>query len=190
MKKNVVLIVIVAIVLVLAAGAAVAFMNKKKVNDTSSNTQSSSARFSPKIVDACVVLTPQIATAYFGEVPEKSDTPSSQTSSDDINVSNCSYSTKFVIGQAGKMRTAGLLARSAKTQVGADSNKSEFTDQRPQDAQSVSGYGNDAFWSPTYGQLNILKGNNWYIIQAGYTTLASRTLDDAKKLADQLQSQL
>jgi hypothetical protein len=137
-----------------------------------------------KIVDACKVLTPEIAAHYLGETPETSDTSSTEASSDDINVSNCAYSTKFVIGQPASLRSASLLARSAKTNDGVDSNKNVFIDQRPAGAETISGYGNDAFWNPSTGQLNILKNNNWYIVQAGGTSPASRTVADAKKLAD------
>ena len=176
------IISIVAIIVVVGGGVAAWGLLGKKESSTS--TDSSQASFSAKIIDACKVLTPEIAAQYLGETPETSDTPSTDASSDDINVSNCAYSTKFVIGQPASLRSASLLARSAKTQAGADSNKSVFIDQRPAGAETISGYGNDAFWTPLMGQLNILKGDNWYIVQVGGTSPTSRTLADAKKLAD------
>lgn len=178
------IISIVAIIVVVGGVMAWSLLGKK---DSSTNTDSGQTlSFSAKIIDACKVLTPEIATQYLGETPETSETPSTEASSDDINVSNCAYSTKFVIGQPASLRSASLLVRSAKTQDGADSNENVFTDQRPAGVETVSGYGNDAFWNPSIGQLNILKNNNWYIIQAGGVSPTNRTSADAKKLTDLL----
>lgn len=177
------LIITIAVVIIVAGGAITAWslLGKK---DASTDANSSQPAFSAKIIDACKVLKPEIATHYLGETPETSDTPSVEASSDDVNVSNCAYSTKFIVGQPASLRSASLLARSAKTQDGVDSNKNAFTNQRPAGAETVAGYGNDAFWNPSMGQLNILKNNNWYIVQAGGTSPTNRTVADAKKLAD------
>lgn len=191
-KKVGVIIALVAIVVV-AGGGIVAYsvMNKNKAPSISAQEGSRNTVFLSKQVDACKVLNTDVAASYLGETPDMSDAPSSQTSSDDVAVSNCSYVTKYAVGQPdGSMRSASLFARSAKTEEGAKSNKSQFGEQKPADAQDVSGYGDSAYWAPAYGQLNILKHHNWYIISAGSTNITKRTVDDARKLADSIVDRL
>lgn len=190
MKK---IIIIVVVVLVLTGGAILLTGNGKKDSNspnTSSNLESSSKEFSPP--EACSLFTLEDAKKVLGETAEKPETSSPQSSSDDVAVSQCLYQQPAGadIASIRNQKQASVLVRGAKTPVGSDSNKAAFADQLPMAAERVDGYGDAAFWNPEFGQLNILKDGNWYIIQVGATSLDSRTIDEAKKLADVLTSKL
>jgi hypothetical protein len=86
------------------------------------------------------------------------------------------------------VRISNILVRSPKTQKGADENKDQFTSNKPPDVQDVEGYGDSAYWNPSFGQLNVLKGDTWYILSNNIGAFSqSPRLDDAKKLADELK---
>ena len=147
-------------------------------------------------VDACDVLNDAVAKKVLGDGAEKGDTSAGTASSDDVSVTNCVYTYKAVTtgsvkDQLASTDHAGLLVRSAKTKAGADSNKTPFTSAKPGAAQDVSGYGEKAYFNPTMGQLNVLKGGNWYIISRYKGTSSTKaTLDDVKQLADALKDNL
>lgn len=181
MKKSV--IAIVGVIVIVAVVLGIVLMNNSK--DTSSDTKdsktassktttASSSKFTK--VDACSVLTPAVAQQLTGA--DATTTPVPETSTSSVSVTNCSY-----YSSSAKL-SVSLLSRSALDQAGADTNKGQFSTGLPSGTQSVSGYGDAAYWSPTYGQFNILKHNNWYILSFGGTNPTTHTLDDGKKLAD------
>ncbi len=187
MKK---IIPIIAAVVVLAVGL-VAFLvvgkDDAKTSDTNQQkTQASSALTPP---EACDLFSLDDAKKVLGDTAQVPSSPAvnAEASSDDIKVSNCTYETPAgtTIADIKNQRMASILSRGAKTQTGADSNKDYFNGStKPEGVQEVTGYGDAAFWNPEFGQLNILKGNNWFILQVGNTAATTRTLDDAKKMAD------
>lgn len=147
-------------------------------------------------VDACDVLTESAAKQVLGDAATKGDTAAGSAASADVSVSNCVYTAKSVtsgsaLAQAQSTNAAGLLVRAAKSQTGAESNKAQFGSAKPSGVEDVSGYGDKAYWNPQYGQLNILKGGNWYIV-SHYTGLSPSkgTLDQAKQLADAIKNNL
>ncbi len=191
MKKTVAIIGAVVVVLILGGAVGAVLISTNKSTAPSSSKAPVQEPFTAKAVDACKVLTQEIATTYLGETPTESSVPQTMEYSEDIAVSNCAFTTKFVVGQPDSLRSVSLFARTAKTQAGATANQRTFTDQLPEGAQKVTGYGTEAFWDPTLGQLSILKNNNWYIVTGGQSTYPEkRTFDDAKKLADLIISQL
>ncbi len=147
-------------------------------------------------VDACDVLTQAAADQVMGTGSTKSDTSAGNASTDDISVSNCNYlnkpSTGSPLQDAQNGTTVGVLARAAKSAAGAESNKSVFGAQKPSGVQDLTGYGDKAFFNPQYGQVNILKGNNWYIlsVKKGVDSRVVSTLDVVKPLADALKGNL
>jgi len=199
---NKLLLLVGAGVVIAGAGAAVIISknndNSVKVTNTSTG-QSQNIKTGDNAlisVDACDVLTETVAKQVLGEGASKGDTSAGNASSDDVSVSNCTYTFKTVtsgsaLAQAQSTTATGLLVRAAKTKAGAEGNKAVFGSSRPAGVQDVSGYGDKAYWNPTYGQLNILKGNNWYIL-SHYTGVnpAQGTLDQAKQLADALKNNL
>ncbi len=191
MKKNMIVIAGVAVVVAVVGGIAATLLIGNKGASTDSAKEPAQDGFAAKVIEACDVLTVDIATTQLGETPTKESIPQTMEYSEDIAVSNCSYTTKFVVGQPDSLRSVSLFARSAKTTTGAEANETAVTGQAPTDAQTVDGYGDAAYWSPSLGQLNVLKSNNWYIFASGSSTdPTKRTLESAKKLADELLKKL
>lgn len=187
MKKSVWIGIVVAVILI---GAGVYFGTKKDDKVTSSSsTKSSSSSF--KVVKACTAYPLTDAQALMGANAVAGGNTTGSSSTADIQVSTCGY-TVPPTGTTGLGNILGssLLVRAAKTQDGADSNAMQFKSGKPADAQTVEGYGDAAYWYPTLGQFNILKHNNWYILSYGTPKPATKTLDDAKKMADQINANL
>lgn len=200
---NKLVLAIVGGVIVVGAGVAVAVSrgdddNSVRITNTASGDTKEVKTGEAAIinVDACDVLTEAAAKQVIGAGAEKGDTSAGNVSTDDVSVTNCVYTYKTVttgpiLDQLASVDHAGLLVRSAKTKTGAESNKTPFTTAKPAGAQDVSGYGEAAYYNPAMGQLNILKGGNWYILSKykGTSTTTS-TLADVKVLADALKPNL
>jgi hypothetical protein len=189
MKKQIVAI-IGAVVVVLAIATGLVWWQASQQNNTANtggpdqnNTSFAGAK------DACNYLTAAIAAKLLGEGSAKSDGGSPVTT-EDLSVSTCIYTSKpgETIADVKNMRSLTLLVRSPLTAVGAASNDEPF-DSLKTGAIKVDGYGEKAFWDPELGQLNVLKGGTWLILSSGKTSLIESTLDDAKKLADEIVPQ-
>ncbi len=176
-------VVIAVLVIAAAAGAFVLTRKDNKLVSSNESTKKTTSS-SYKVVNACTVVTQAVADAVLGAGAKTSDTTAGDTSSDDIVVSTCSYS------QSSSIKTMTLLARSAKTSDGASSNADQFTTGLPATAEKITGYGDSAYWDPTYGQLNILKHNNWYILSVGGLKPSDKSLADAKTFATQIDAKL
>lgn len=183
--------VVLVAVLVVAAGATGYLVTKHFVV----KKQPAAAAFSTRIVDACTVLTQATAEELLGPTAKKGDTAGFNLTpkGDNMNISNCTYSVNTNIAGATdttKITSLSVLASSAKTSVGAESNKAQFGASKPAGADTVTGLGDGAFWDQKVGQLNILKGNNWYILSRGSGPVTDRKLDDAKKFANEIVTRL
>lgn len=185
---------ILGIVLVVAAGVGimVAMNNSKDHNDKSSSanvSQSTSSTAFPKR-QACTIFTLADAKQVLGDSAKGGDN-STATSSDALSVSTCSYTQDSGSNApVAASKSASLLVRAPKTGAGTTSNQNQFGYLKPADSQPVAGYGDNAYWDPQYGQLNILKHNAWYILSNGPITPSVRSLDQAKVLADILISKM
>jgi hypothetical protein len=115
------------IVAILFAGAGfyfMSFMSTNKANqDNKNSTTNTEITFNPK--DACDVLDEQIVKTALDENTTKDDAPSSEVSTVDVVVSNCTYTNQTI--NPRDIKTIGLLLRSAKNTNGASSNKDGFT---------------------------------------------------------------
>ena len=136
------------------------------------------------IKKACDILTLEDAKKLF-DTDNATITPEDNTKqeSGDIGVSSCTYIDK-------SMKTATILVRSAKTPAGQASNSEQFTQKRPINTQDVTGYGERAYWNIQLAQLNILKGNTWYILSYGPPSISQRTLGETDKLAQVITRKL
>ena len=188
MKKQIPLIIGAVVVVLAVAGGLVwwqASQNKNQYNNGGATQNSSFA--GPK--DACNYLTEAVAVKVLGAGAEKGIS-NGGAASEDISVSTCTYTSKVgdSLADIKNMRTATLLVRSPLTAAGAASNDEPF-DNRKTGAITVSGYGEKAYWDPELGQLNVLKGGVWLIISLGKSALAEHTIDETKRLADEIVPQ-
>ena len=174
----------VAVVIVAAGIGTFIALNSNKSSDSVSSGSQASSKTQFTALKACELLTLTEAKQLMGEsTTEGSNTD--PTASDDINVDTCSYINNATT--VSTIRTVTVMARSALTNDGLDSNKEAFETggaANPSGAKAVDGYGDKAFWDPTTHQLAILKDNTWIGIVYGGTNPINNTLDDAKKVAD------
>lgn len=185
MKK----IAVLVIVILVGVGAYIA-LNRESANVVGNKTTNSAAvgQGNYKYVDACTVLDRVEAEAQLGPGAKKGDGAGGNANSDDIAVSSCVYYTTSTTTNSYKAVT--LLARSAKTKAGAESNISNFRDLKPPNVIDVPGFADAAFWSPEYGQMHVLAGDNWYIISTGSSRASERKQADAQALVTRLQPNL
>jgi hypothetical protein len=188
MKRN---MLIGAGILALAIVAVVAIVLTQGNGSSGNGDKTSSAKPVYKVVAACKAFSLKDAEAVLGAGATAGTTNgTSDTSSDDVAVSTCSYSgggSQDV--QATK--TVTVLARSAKSSAGAASNKAVFGKDKPVGKQDVPGVGDAAFWDSEMSQLDILQGNNWYIIgNMTGTHSNSGTLDASRAVYEQIKSKL
>lgn len=187
-KKKIILAVVVTCVV--AAGFGV-YIFKNRSND---DQPTPAATLNSQLAKACDILTEDIAKSVLGGTVSKGDEAGSATSSsDDIAVSQCSYTqvSGETVVSADSVRSANLLIRSARTETGKQANYDAFSEGKtPQNVEIVEGYGTKAFWNPDFGQLNVFDEGNWYIIEFGSTIPSSRTLNDTKNFANTIVDKL
>lgn len=182
---------IIAFILILAATLAVVYAVGTLSNH---NDQKQPSGFQKKPVaniptkkQACGIFTLADAKRLLGDSVKGGDNPA-DTSSQDIDVTTCNYlqdlSSSNVPVSSGK--TASLTVKIPKTADGIKSNQGQFGPIKPSGVEDISGYGDNAYWDTEHGQLDILKNNTWYILSNGSTTPSSRTLDEARQMADLL----
>lgn len=187
MKKN---MLIGAGILVLAIAGVVAIVLTQG-DSSSGGNKTASTKPLYKVVAACKAFSLKDAEAVLGAGATAGTTNgTSDTSSDDVAVSTCSYS-----GGSSQdvqtTKTVTVLARSAKSSAGAASNKAVFGKDKPVGKQDVPGVGDAAFWDSEMSQLDILKGNNWYIIgNMTGTHSNSGSLDTSRAVYEQIKSKL
>lgn len=187
------LMLLIGGVIVVGGGAALIISrgsddNNVKVTNTATNksqeVKTGSAAY--VAVDACDVLTADIATQILGAGSTKGDTTAGNASTNDLSVSSCTYfirpTTGTVAEQTANTKGVSILVRAAKSKAGADSNKAQFKTV-PAGDQAVKDIGDNAFFSSTLGQLHVLKGNNWYIVSNYSGKATSGTVESDTALA-------
>ncbi len=188
MKRNRTYTLAAILVLAAAAALAIIFMSSKDHDDKQAATPQSqtvdhSTAFPKR--QACSIFTLANAKQVLGD-SAKGGQSTGNSSSGDLDVSTCTYTQPAASLPVSASKAASLLVRVPKSGAGTTSNQNQFGPLKPSDSQPVTGYGDNAYWSPQYGQLNILKNNTWYILSYGPVMPASRTLDHTKQLADLL----
>jgi len=181
------LMIIAGAVLLVALGAVLVLRpdsNDKGSNNASNTDTSSADSKNLGAKDACNYLTQAVADEVLGAGAMKGDT-NANTQSEDVSVSTCIYSSKTdnSVESIRNMTSATVLLRAPLSNVGGDSNHEPF-DNLKAGAQPVEGLGDDAYWDPEFGQLNVLKKNAWFIISSGKARAGDRTLAETRKLAD------
>lgn len=134
-----------------------------------------------KAPKACDILTLTEAKTVLGAAAVTGDNPDTNSNiAEDLKVSSCTYVNGAKDVKA--IRTSSVLVRSALSSAGIEANKQAFQ-RPPEGSQTVNDLGDSAFWSPQLGQLFVLKSNSWVTITSGGVTPASRTQDEALKVA-------
>lgn len=137
--------------------------------------------------DPCAFFTLDDAKSLLGKTAAKNSSAAASQTSKDIDTNTCSYAqSSYQAGQnVNKLKTAYVKVQAPKTANGKMFNEFFFSHNKPKNAQSVQGYGQQAYWDPASGTLNILKGDKWISLSNGtLVTPSARNLNDAKKLAD------
>lgn len=182
------LVYILGLVLIVAALTAliVAHNNSKDHNNTQTAAQARANTEQVKTSKACQIFTLADAKQVLG-ANAKGGEGTNKSESSDMDLSVCIYTQNSGNNTATTSKKVGsLLVRMPKTAAGIQSNQNQFTHLKPVDAVAVDGYGDGAYWDVQLAQLHILKNSNWYIITVGSPVSSTRTLDEAKQLADLL----
>ena len=193
LKMRRIWIYIIGIALVAAAvvGVMIAKENSQDHTDKTGGSAANTAAIDRSSAfperKACSIFTLADAKQVLGNSAKGGNNSTTNSSSGDLAVSTCDYvqdtgSNAPVL--AGK--SASLLVRAPSSGAGITSNQNQFGYLKPADSQPVNGYGDNAYWNPQHGQLNILKNNTWYILSNGAAAPASRSLAQAEQLADLL----
>ncbi|MFA5185423.1 MAG: hypothetical protein WC551_02960 [Patescibacteria group bacterium] len=105
-------------------------------------------------LQACQILTPEIAKKYLGETKEP-------TANNGPVTSNCTYASS---GDSFGALTFLIKHSSATEQEGAVPASKSLSGVDP---EMIDGLGDKAYWAGgKLNQLNVFKGNDWYIISA------------------------
>lgn len=189
MKKKLTIGLICIVVLAVAGVGYLLFFNKQ---DTEKSLAPEEVLTS-QLDRACQIFTEEKAKTILGTTATKSyDGEIANSSSDDIAVSHCVYEDGNDKASATETKIrASLVVRTHRTQIGQSANQSVFEkSSRPAGSVDVMGYGEQAFWNPEFGQLNVLKNGDWYVIEYGPLIPSSRAQGDTLKFADILKTSL
>ncbi|MEO8785065.1 MAG: hypothetical protein ABI221_01955 [Candidatus Saccharimonadales bacterium] len=170
--------IFVAVILIIIIGVVLA-TRKKSTTSTSSTKSASSASSisSAKKVDACAVFTLADAQSVLGVNAKKTEGASANTESSTARVSTCNYNDGSA---SADEQTVTILARSSS---GNDVAKNAFEAAEPDGAQTITGYGDAAYYSSSYGQFDVVKNNVWLIISAGPSVPSQRDVSSAEQVA-------
>jgi hypothetical protein len=180
-------IYIIAAMLVIVAIAGILIARENSSDHTDKTGKSAAADRSPTFPkrQACIIFKLADAKQVLGDNAKGGSNPIYDGPQGNLDVSSCNYTQDSGSNApVTSSKSASLLVRAPKTAAGITSNQNQFGPLKPADSQQVSGYGDNAYWDPQLGQLNILKNNTWYILSNGPITPSARTLDQAKTLAD------
>lgn len=134
---------------------------------------------------ACDLFTPTEAQDLLGDkvINVESNNP---VIKDDFATSKCGYSDSNE--QAEAMRVAAVAIRSAINDEGDMQNKSDFAQAKSNNiVDTVEGFGDEAYFNRNSGQMNILDGKKWIILNFGTSsTPETNTPEDAVKLAQKV----
>lgn len=89
-----------------------------------------------------------------------------------------------------KLQVAAVIVRSGFNDEGVQQNKDEFANGTPTRAvEIVKDVGDSAYFNQTNGQLNVLKGRDWFVLSYGLgSTPETNSLESVLKLAQKVLS--
>ena len=160
--------VVVAVLAIIAAIALVIYNSTPKVD------------YEPTA--ACSTLTTAEARELLGDNAFNANT-NEPIISGNTATSRCGYTDGNANTQ--DLIVAAVIVRSGINDNGVEQNKIEFANGTPtQGVEIVTGLGDSAYFNQVNGQLNVLKGRNWFILSNGLGTAPeANTLEDVTALA-------
>ncbi len=172
--------VIVLVVVVLVGGFLFKTKGNKTVTDqTAQDKKTTAAQESTQVAapeSRCdALLTLEEAKTTSGLAYSKRDV-SGQTLGK-IVVTTCTYSAP---GLSASIKPLSVLTRLATTTEEAKKIFEESKTASYSDGETLTGIGEQALWSPSFGQVSVLKGQTWLIV----TAIKNQEL--AKKVAQEL----
>jgi len=134
---------------------------------------------------ACEILTPAEAQNLLGEKVISTDSNEPKISGN-IATSKCGYTDTN--SNSDQMRIAAIAVRSGINDDGVQQNKKDFASSKAQSTvEVVKGVGESAYFNKANGQLNILSGHNWIILNYGLASSPeSNTVDKAIEFAHKI----
>ncbi|QWC86647.1 hypothetical protein KLP28_08255 [Nocardioidaceae bacterium] len=134
-------------------------------------------------IQACDVLTAERAEQVLGSVADLPTAATTGTAGPDLAVTSCSY-LSVDRDEDGARNAVGLVVRTALSAAGVAANRDRFSDaERPTGAEPVDGLGEQAFWAPELGQLNVLADDQWYVVTYGGLDPRANTLEETRAAA-------
>lgn len=134
---------------------------------------------------ACDLFTPNEAQELLHSDKVISTEKNAPVVSGDVATSKCSYTDTNP--NANKMLVAAVAVRSAVYEAGIAQNKSEFVTAKTNNAgtiETVNDLGDSAYFNRVNGQLNVLRGRDWIILNYGAgSEPQANTLDKAVEFA-------
>lgn len=134
---------------------------------------------------ACDLFTPAEAQDLLGDkvISVESNNP---VIKDDFATSKCGYSDSNPDKDA--MRVTAVAIRSAINDEGDLQNQNDFAKAKSNNiVDTIKGFGDDAYFNRNSGQMNILDGKKWIILNFGTSsTPETNTAEDAVKLAQKV----
>jgi hypothetical protein len=131
---------------------------------------------------ACTYLTGTEARTLMGDktLSTNNDSPAIKG---DLATTKCGYADGNPDNAA--LRVAALVVRSGINDNGVEQNRSEFTNGTPTQAiETINDIGDKAYFNLANGQLNVLKGRDWFILNYGLgSSPESNSVEDSVKLA-------
>lgn len=127
-------------------------------------------------VKACDLFTPTEATDLLGDKVNSVD-KNKPTVSGNVATSKCGYTD--LNPDTDNMMFAAVAVQSAVNDEGVAQNKTDFaTAKSNNDVETVQGFGQNAYFNKTNGQLNILDGQKWIIVSYGVSSAPNSTTVD------------
>lgn len=194
MKKIIIGIVIASVFIAGGAGLYIIFKSGQNPTVDPKYNAAKNAKIDPKLkygpINACDVLTEEIAKSLLGDKLNKGSTPVGSVTTASIGVSNCGFLKQEVATGSSEPKISGasLLVQFAKDATGAALNKSQFESGiLSSDVKKISDVGDSAFYNPQYRQLHVLKGSNWYIVTYYKNSMLNSSLESDLELAKKMQ---
>lgn len=188
MKKVIIGVLIACVFILGGIGAYLILTNQSRLNSTDTDSSTESAH-TKSTIDACIVMPASAVKEFVGRDVQKVDTPDTASQTSDITITSCNYVAQTSNSKTGaSLSGASLMVRVARNTAGANSNKSEFQN-KPAEAKTVKGIGDDAFYNPDFKQLHVLKNGNWYVLTAYRDSILNSSLESNKELALKLTFQ-